>query len=298
MKRFAAILYFFVTIILLVGCNSNTKNQNSKINELSTNHGNDIYQVLIYGFSDSVPSAKHEIEYEFADYEKYSNQNINQNVTVSIDGKTHSGSYQKTQYREYNYFPSNCYLDADGNNFAIDDTGILTSYFWGEPSSNGAVLTKDECLQIAKKFVGDIVDVNQYDIQITDNKGLERYEITFTKYVGELKSTDSASVIVKYDGSLYSYSSFMLGKVNTAEISNAIDTDKATASVETRLNEIYSEAKTKYSRVVYNEPVILLTSLKDGSTGLIYSVVVDCINSYEDVDEILSERINFVVVIE
>ena len=305
MKRFTSMLYFFATIIILVGCSSNENlvsidisNESSEFDEISTARGDDTYQVLVYGFSDSVPSAKHKIEYEFADYEKYSNQNIKQNITISIHGKNHSGSYQNTQYRGYNYFPSNCYLDADGNNFAVDDIGRLTSYFWGEPSSNGAALTKDECLQIAKDFVGDIVDVNQYDIQITDNKERERYEIAFTKYVNGLKSTDSASVSVKYDGTLYSYSSFMLERVNSAVISNSIDTNKAATSVEARLNEIYGEAKNKYSRVVYNDPEVLLTVLKDGSTGLIYSVAVDCINTYDDVEEILSERINFVVVVE
>ena len=38
-----------------------------------------------------------------------------------------------------------------------------------------------------------------------------------------------------------------------------------------------------------------LSVLKDGSTALIWYVNVDCVNEYADYDQILSERIRFVV---
>jgi len=252
------------------------------------------YEALVIGYSDSVPSAQHEIEYEFADHEN-SILGVKQKVSVTVNGKKSSGDYLATEFRSYNYYPEFQYQDENKDTFTIDDTGMLTSYFWGTPSQKKTPLTMDACLQIAKDFVGEIVDIDSYRISIEDEKAKERYVVSFEKYVNGIKTTDSASVTVQYDGTLYSYSSFMLGRVSDGVAVSESDIKSAASSIIKKLNLIYVDAKKQYSRVEYGAYSYTLSVLKDGSTALIWYVNVDCVNEYADYDQILSERIRFVV---
>ena len=260
----------------------------------------ELYEVLVCDFSNSIPSVKDETEYVFADYEKYKDAPIDDTVEMIINGTKYSGKYQGSEYIAYNIFPSYVYLTEEGVEFLIDETGMLTHYFWKDEPLQDTKKTKDECVMIARDFLAGYVDVDQYEIEVDDHPdGRELYEVKFYKKLGDFKTTDTARVTVKADGSIYLYSSFMLGKVDKDAISAAsVDLEKIRASVNERLNSIYKDVKDYYSRVEYDEKYVELTTLKDGSLGVIYTVDVRFIETRGEYEIWRSERISFVVLID
>lgn len=260
---------------------------------------NSPYQVLSYGYSDSIPSAKHMIEYIFADKEKYINTTPDDIVEVLINGISYSGEYQSNHYRSCNYFPVYEYISETGLSFAVDDSGMLVSFFQGNTSLQGPEKTKAECVAIAREFLASIVYVSNYDIDVAEDSERKMYTVTFVRRIGDLKTADTATIVVKSDGDLYSYSSFMLGRMAGKTVSpDSIDFQKIKESIYNKLSLIYQDAKSNYSRVEFGEPAYMLTALKDGSLGVVCTVDVDCINSYGEFGEMLSERNNFVVLID
>jgi hypothetical protein len=286
--------------VVLSGCSSNKKHDEAGGSEglSNTTNSQSKYQVLVYDYSDSVPSVKHEVEYEFADHEKYDDEKIKNRVELSIGENTYRGDFQSRQYNGYNYYPTNMYLDSENNNFEIDDSGMLTFVFRGESSSGGAELSRDAYLQIAKDFLGGIIDISPYDISIEYKSDSQIYVIKFEKYINGIKTTDTATVSLNTNGELYSYSSFMLGKVTTEAVASSIDMDSARESVNKKLDQLCDDAKKVYSRVEYKEPSFWLTVLKDGTTGLICTADVNCICSEGEYDLTISERIGLVVIID
>ncbi len=260
---------------------------------------NGSYQAFIYDYSDSVSSANHKIEYVFADYDKYDDIVIDDRIECLINDISYAGKYQGSQYREYNYFPVHQYVDEKGISFEVDESGVLISCFWGNASLQGTKKTEDECVEIARDFLASIIDISDYDIAIKDNEERGLYTVKFTKSINGIKTTDTATIVVKKDGSLYSYSSFMLGRVSENGISfDAINLDKVKESINNKLNQVYKEAKGVYLRVDYGEPDIMLTMLKDGKVGVVCTVNVECVEVLGEFETSVSERISFVVMID
>lgn len=253
------------------------------------------YEVLVFGYSDSAGAADLEAEYLFADYEKYSSVQPQSQVTLQIRNKTYIGYYQNTQYRSYHYYPVYEYFDSENNVFTIDHTGKLVSFFWGKSTADGKKLSQADCLQIAMDFLKEIVDISSYEVEITEDSVSECYVAEFTKYAGNLKTADSATVTVQYNGDIYSYASFMLDKVPADTKVDDIEPAAVTASINKRLDKIYADAKTKYDRIEYSEPSVLLSITKDGNRCLVCYVDVRCINTAGQFEAVVSESINLVL---
>lgn len=261
----------------------------------------DIYPVYIYDFSDSISSVKHSVEYDFADRQRYDQQTVDDIVECLINGKEYVGRYEPSEYeyREFNYYPSRKYTTEDGIEFDLDERGSLAYCYLGNTTPMEEHKTQEECVAIAEKFLSAIVDIDEYDVIVEDQKEQERYEITFEKYINGMKTTDSAIVKVRYDGALYSFSSFMLGRVQVdLDSLQSIDIDKVGKSVETKLDREYAEAKKRFSCVEYSMPIMLLTTLKDGMPGVVCVVDVDCSNIVGKYKEVFPERIFMVVMID
>lgn len=305
MKKSKIIFAMLLIIgLILTGCssvqsNGTTSDESKESSDNKVEGDNNLYQALIYDYSDSVPSAKHEVEYVFADYEKFSDIVVDDNVDILINNISHSGKFQSSQYREFNYFPVHCYVDEKGLMFEVDESGMLTSCFWGNASSSGVEITEEKCLTIARNFLASMVDADDYEVSVVEDSERGMYTVNFTKTIRGLKTTDSATIVVNNDGSLYSYSSFMLGRVTDELIStDIIDIDKVKESVNNKLNLIYEDARNVYSQIEYSEPIVELTILKNGKTGVICTVNVDCITVAGEEEVISSERINFIVIID
>lgn len=143
------------------------------------------------------------IEYVFADKEKYINTTPDDIVKVLINGISYSGEYQSSHYRSCNYFPVYEYTSETGLSFAVDDSGMLVSFFRGNTLLQGPEKTKDECVALAREFLASIVDVSNYDIDVAEDSERKMYTVTFVRRIGDLKAADTATIVVKSDGDLY-----------------------------------------------------------------------------------------------
>jgi len=268
------------------GCNVNTGLQNDDKGAQ--------YTVVVYGYSDSAKFVNHEKEYEFGDFEKYNAHKAQERVIVKIGEKEIQGEYVGTDYIGTNTFPTYEYRDEQNNLFAIDPEGRLVFYFWGEEEKSGEMISQEEAEQIAKDFLGDIVDVSPYQIDVTKDDKAENYTVEFKKYVDGMETTDCATIRVQYSGELYSYSSFMLGTVSE-DVTNNFDMNDVENAIVNRLDQVFEASKEEYDRVEYGTPTISLTMLKDGSVGLVCYVDMECIDEVGVYEAITSERINMVI---
>lgn len=237
------------------------------------------YQVLVCGYSDSISSVDHEIEYVFEDSEKYADIIPEQKLTMVVNEQNYIGDYLRTSYIGSNYFPTYEYSSKENRvSFSVDEKGFLVNYIKHSSCNNENVCSEQECLQIAKDFLNKFADVSQYTTKIEINEESKYYTIRFEKYVGDFKTADKATIDVFFDGEVYCYSSFMLGRIPVETKTSDIDMDGIHSAVKERLDVMYQHAKEVYDRVEYGEPKFELTILKDGRRGICYWIDVDCID--------------------
>jgi hypothetical protein len=123
-----------ILALILSGC-SGTSNQSANkegdTDNTDNRTRNGFYQVLVYDYSDSIPSADHTKEYEIAYYDEYDQQPTSTNIEYSINGILYEGTYDSIKYLGYNYFPVYEYKSENGFSFCIDNLGNLANGFLG-----------------------------------------------------------------------------------------------------------------------------------------------------------------------
>ena len=234
------------------------------------------YDALVFGYSDAAEFVDCEIEYKFEDYEKYQSLEPDDQIEINLGDGIYTASNPSKVYTQNNYYPEFQYESGDNITFTVDDQGRLTYAFWsGHTMDYLQFCSQEECLQIATAFMEKIINTSEYSISISD-EDTEYYTVKFVKHIGDFQTNDSASVKVYKDGTIYSYSSSMLGRIPADIVTSDIDLKKVKEAATSKLDQIFAKAKDVYDRMEYGEPIIRLTVLKDGSRALIYTVVADC----------------------
>lgn len=302
--KHAVIISLILCLITLVfaGCQNERLSQtlpvDSTFNTCSNPNSESKYRVLECKYSDSIPEAKHITEYTFWSGEDKSEPAIEQEITITIGNQTITGQYKQSRHRSPNTYPSRDYLDADGNHFSVDDTGLLDSYFWGSEEKNNTfknTYTEKECLEIAKDFLRCLIDIDAYTVAINRHSNIAGYEFIFTKFLNGYETTDSAIVTVLENGSLYSYSATMLGRIPDTDAIE-VDYDAIVESVYSKLDTIYSQVKGKYTSVTYELLNLKYTVLENGRLAMYCVVDVNCERYVDGVGSInQGERVILVV---
>lgn len=199
MKKIYCCIMLIVLFFCFIGCNLQSDNE--------------AYVALLYDFSDSINSGEKQKEYDFADTEKYQNAKIQEQKNIKVQDKDFIGSYKETRFKAYNYYPEFEYRTSNGAEFSVDENGKTVFYFNSDIKVTQNVLSQEECMQKAKNFLKDIVDITPYTVNSVDDTKNECYEITFIKYINGIRTTDHIRLKVNYDGTIYSYSAFMLDRV-------------------------------------------------------------------------------------
>ncbi len=232
------------------------------------------YNVLECEFSDSISSANHKEEYTFWQQILYTDTKAKKEITVNINSQRITGEYKYSLNQVPNNYASHFYQDADGNHFAVDSSGVPVLCLWNIRQTDSKSVqnrTEQQCVDVAKKFLSQYVNVEDYTVTVVNKASKKAYEITFIKHLNGYETTDCAIVTVLNTGELYSFSSFMLGKVHkTAAVK--FEYDLVWQAVQQKLETIYSDVKENYSSITYEEPVIQYTILEDGKPAL-YCVV-------------------------
>ena len=269
---------FFSIIMLVIGC-TGCSLQNSDLT------------VLLTGISDGAPDLGAVPVYRFADEETYSDHHFDDDAVAVINGQTVTGVLHDVEYQDYNYYPTARYRGDDGSEFDIEPNGTVT--FWYSPRTadiSSDKITENEAESIAKEFLSQFADVDLYETDITDQPDRSRYEIWFTKRIGNMDTTDCAAVRVFYSGTIDNYGSFMLNHVpnDTENIFAEVDLDSI---VYDGLDKILQNVSNDYNNIKYGEPTYLLTVLKDGKTAVIAIVDVEMTND----DHFTSSRLELVI---
>lgn len=190
-----------------------------------------------------------------------------QTVEKWINGIWVPGTYRHTVRDFPNNYDTRIYYDDRNLQFGLDNESKLQFYFWGDNGGGDKIYTEQECLEIARRFLIPYQDISNYQLEITKEADQGLYRFTFTKYVGGYPSVDQAIVTVHESGKLYSYSSFMLGKVpdTVAEFEMA----KLQKVITEKLDTLYAETKQHGDfNIIYGEPEIFYRT-----PGQLYCVV-------------------------
>ncbi len=284
MKKIYCCIMLIVLFFCFVGCNLQT-DENS-------------YVALLYDFSDSIGSGKKQKEYDFADTEKYKNIKIQEQKNVKVQDKEFIGNYRETRFKAYNYYPEFEYRTSNGAEFSVDENGKPVFYFNSDTKVTQNVLSQEECMQKAKEFLKDIVDITPYTVEVVDETKNDCYKVTFIKYINGIKTTDQIRVSVNYDGSIYSYSAFMLDRVPVNTKTDDIDFEQIKQAVITKVDSIYSDKKDNYDRLDYGEPEYTLTILKDGKRAIICQMSVTAVNVVGEYEGHMGELLEMVIPVE
>lgn len=241
------------------------------------------YRVLICDCSDSIPSIHPDVEYDKWNH-IITSETASQELSLELNNETIQGKYKYSMMKNGCNYLSHYYVDQFGQNFSINSkTGKIDSYFWGTPTQSGNIeLEEEDCINVAEQFLSNFTDVSEYNILNSYKDG--KYYIDFIKYINGIPTDDCATIIVLQDGSLYSFSSFMLGEISI-DITNPFVLEDADQSIYQKLSIICNKAKEKYDEIDYFIRARSITLTESEEVALHYYVNIECTQNYSDVQE-------------
>lgn len=226
---------------------------------------------------DSIPSAFSEDDC-YTDWNKapYKKSDAKQEVTVTCGDITVSGHYLRSEIRQPEYFEAHWYATSNGQIFAIDNKGRLLRYT--SPSSpfvenDGKVYTEAQCLEIARAFVDEFVDVDEYTVTSIYNSSLNWYVIHFKKYIGDLLTGDYIGVIVHERTGSFDFDSYMFGMI-PSDMKVDFDFEEIEARLVEKFEQMYGEEMGEYDELTHGEFRYELTCDKKKRAVLICTVGV------------------------
>ena len=228
-------------------------------------------------------------EYDIRDFETFQSYSPKEHMSFEINGQTYEGTFKEVSYLPNNYYPTYEYCDNEKNTFGVDINGELIYLSFYGLSDDGEKISQEQSEIIAEEFAKKYFDTEEYVRTVSNRFG--RYRIDYVKYIDGIKTDDSATIRVTENGQIKGFVARMLGKIPSNIDTKKIDFNKAELSVYERLDEIYKEAKEKFTKIEYNQFDIYITMLKDGNIGLVADVNVDCIMG----TSLRAERLRFVI---
>ena len=256
MKRFLIII---ILMIFLVGCSKNKNDDNS---------------IKIIGYSDSISGASLTKESSELDNNIYTDKKETKHQIVKTNIGDIEADYVSTLKILYQYFEIKEYKDSDNNTFRVNDKGIITHYFWFKNAKdNTKLINESDALNIANEFISKFVDKEDYKISITFREDTEKYVIQYVKYIGDLKTSDEATIKIDKYGNLYDFESSFFGMIKK-DVSLDFDYQNIENTITSKLDLAYESIKADYDNVHYNLNDYTLIMLDEDKYALIYSVDV------------------------
>lgn len=253
------------------------------------------YSIKICGFSDSIPEAKHTLEYKEWSKGYFSDPKAKKNIDITVNGNAIKAEYVDSEVKFYDYNTTHRYKDENGDYLEITTDGKLCSYFYGERTdTSDKIYTEDECIDIARNYLDDIVALDDYTVKSEFDANQNMYMISFTKSCDGFIYADRADFMVKNTGYIYSFSSEMLGQIPKNTVTE-FDIETVKKQVRARLDTEYSEAKKLYDSVLFEDVCYTLTKIDGDRYAIVATVDVSCIRTSGDYDIIDSERIQLLI---
>ena len=187
--------------------------------------------------------------------------------------------YLCTTKNKDQYFYVREFRDMVGNEFWVNDTGIITLYFWFKSEKN---LTNEideyKAIEIANNFIEkyDYLDFNDYIIKVDYKDWQEKFIVTYQKFINEVATADCAEVTVDLYGNIYCFSSQFLGMI-PKDLELDFDFERINNSIISRLDDIFSREKKNFDEVNYDLSNFELIMLDYNKYALVYNVKIDCV---------------------
>ena len=289
MKRTCILFLVMVFVVaVLSGCTL-VSNEDALISD-------SYYEVLIYDFSDSVTAVEHSLEYRFWHDNKPDSEKIAPNATIEINGDILCGQFNNFVNVSPDNYTKYQYRCDDGARFATDAKGNLVSYYCAvSDRKNDQNIAQNECLKVAKDFLGNFVDPDMYQVEAKYDEYLGEYTFHFTQNIGGYTMADSAYITVSKFGKVISFNSFMMGKI-PADTHIEFDQDEVIASVRHRLTALYPNQSDNYDKVEFSIEPQVVTLLDNGEVAMLVEANVDKITYVQDGSSYsISERLCFVI---
>ncbi len=278
--------------------NSNETTQNTEINSVENNSSPaEKYSIKICGYSDSVSGISHELEYKDWSQDAFIDSDAEKSVSFMIENLAIAGNYVETEKRFSEFYKTHKYKDENNRYFSLTDDGKLSTYFFGNDSSNNnnkQLHTKAECIDIASKFVSNFTDVSEYTTTALFNESRKMYTVSFEKYVDGFKCSDRADIMIDETGYIYSFSSTLLGRIPSTATTK-FDSKTVQEQIVSKLDNEYSKVNQSYDKIEYKNFDYELTVDGNGEYALICSVKVAFIKSYGEYEMINSELVQLLI---
>ncbi len=199
--------------------------------------------------------------------------------SISVGDRTVTGQYQKIERNPYQMTPSFVYADGEDYRFSVHaEKGHLTEFTDHErvkaltAVDPSAAISRDAAIATASAFVGEIVDVSEY--QITCENKETYYLVSLIKCFRGVESIDKALVHVSMMGEIVHYYAFALGELSSDLVLNISPTD-ADAAVLAKVEEIYYENLVRsyhFIDISIEGKCVILA--EDGTLALLYDLEV------------------------
>ena len=273
MKKAFCVFLCLTLLISLFGCNSvhdpNSTEVSNVKNKYTYTEGYEKYAVSVYDISDS-PEFSNIIknEYSLADVESYKNITPKAQENITFKSKEVSLTYDSQTFYPFNYYPVYKYRGDDGCSYYLDPWGKVVGYYSKVSDSDAEKISEDVALEKAKDFIKDFINIAEYTTEITKAKYGDGYTIEFTKYVGNIESTDYLTLDMKANGEIDSFFGHTLGQVQTSIDVSGIDIPAVKSAIIKRMEELCAEKIKESDNYNISDPYVRLTVLKTGKLGL------------------------------
>lgn len=262
----------------------------------------------VSGF-DSVSGAKHSSEIHFEEL-SYQDSNAEKEVSIKVDGKDLNATYTKTESLRFYNSQSRHYRYHDKEKGITVEKGINSYtgntdwyYFYNKnylAEINKPELTRDECMEIAKKYFDGFIDSSEYEVTyerymyVPEWKGV--YTFHFSRIIDGIETYDYAIIGITVFGDVIDHSFLSLGEMKNAKLPSQDEMKMIVENVKKKLQDIYSNVEYKYLvNYQIHEPVFM--RLADGRYAFEYFVEVGLIPK-DDAEHTLSETTNLIVYVD
>ena len=248
------------------------------------------------------------LENDLYNQEQSASLEVPSTAEIEIDGILYSGSITlnsdntpKQFYMHYNNYPIFCYQDKIHSSIiGFDSAGNLAYYVNSKKNyESSGKLTLEECTEIANGFFSSYVpyvDSNNYMMSYSAYffaSDVELREFTFTKQVDGVMTTDYATITLTESGSVFSFASSCLGRVNLTN--TPFDIDRVKTAIDSKFQSALIGKEHLFSFADYEIRDLRLTILKNGTPALIVTVLPTLIEAIDGFQWKYSDLITFVI---
>lgn len=236
------------------------------------------YTALLCGYSDCISGVHRECEYDIWNQGMFQDDSAPEQMTVTIQDKTISGSYNYSVCVPQSNYVTHRYISYEPfASFGVDsNSNVVYFSVIGSDADVQETLTEVECQAVAKQFLlqnyaDDLSDYRVIEVLPSGNS----YTFTFTKYIGDYATADCVYVSVNIDGSVVGFNGPMFGRIGS-DTDIDMDLDAIQQAAFEKLDIMFVDIQDQYAKITYDVTNISFTILADGSVAAYCTVNVEC----------------------